>query len=95
MLKPEGKLGILVPISFLSGSAHSHVRERLFLEELTVHVIVELPRGLFPQAASAMAVLLGEKAKPPPKHKPTIAIIHPQDPGAQLKLLQILLPYVA
>lgn len=90
MLKEGGRLGILVPVGFLSGSEHRTVRLRLFSEKLSLHAVIELPRGLFPNAASAMAILLGEKGEPPPKHKPLLIAMDARDPGAQLKLLKTL-----
>ncbi|MEN2993639.1 MAG: N-6 DNA methylase [Bacteroidia bacterium] len=93
LLKEGGRLGIIVPVGFLSGSDHRMARYRLFSERLTPHALIELPRGFFPKAASAMAILLGEKGKPPPGHKAILIATGARDLGAQLKLLKMLATY--
>lgn len=90
LLRPEGRIGILLPVSLLAGSEHRALREWLFQESLRVKAIIELPRGLFShsKAASAMSIILGQKGKAPPGWKALLIQLVPRDMSLQMDVLR-------
>lgn len=62
MVKPGGRIGILLPDGILTNAKLKPLREWL-LEQVQLQAVISLPRGLFPFTPSKMAVVIMQKFK--------------------------------